>query len=174
MKVCSYERHLYIITFSQCLSCQGAMNCVSKCMIVRACVQCSELCSCHLFLLPWPGIHIGRRVTTIGLEVVKTGMVAHGLKRSSQCIKRYHGMTAHHPQSAVAIRVGGTKTQLAVATGSQAIQGCKHQPAVAIRVGGTKTQAAIATGSQAIHGSKTQPAVATGSHTIDGSDPSQL
>ena len=40
----------------------------------------------------------------------------------------------------VSIRGGGTKTQSAVAIGSQAIQGCKHQPAVAIRVGGTKTQ----------------------------------
>ena len=127
---------------------------------------------------------------------------AHGLSmKQSWYKKKYHGMTAHLPQSAVAIRVGGTKTQSAVATGSQAIQDCKHQPAVeirlwktqsavaigsqaiqgckqqpavAIRVGGTKTQAAIATGSQAIHGSKTQPAVATGSHTIDGSDPSQL
>ena len=84
-------------------------------------------------------------LTTIGLEVVGTGMVTHGLKRSSQCIKRYHGMTAHHPQSAVAIRVGGTKTQSAVATGSQAI-----------------------------HGSTPQPAVAIGSQAIDGSDPSQL
>ena len=70
----------------------------------------------------------------------------------------YHAMAAHHPQSAVAIRVGGTKTQSAVATGSQAIQGCKHQAAVAIRVGGTKTQSAVATGSQA----------------LDGSNPSQL
>ena len=71
---------------------------------------------------------------------------AHGLSmKQSWYKKKYHGMTAHLPQSAVAIRVGGTKTQ-----------------------------AAIATGSQAIHGSKTQPAVATGSHTIDGSDPSQL
>ena len=62
------------------------MNCVSKCMIVRACVQCSELCSCHLFLLPCVQIRKGvvavgamngraSGVTTIGLEVVKTGMV---------------------------------------------------------------------------------------------------
>ena len=94
----------------------------------------------------------------------------------------YHGMTARHPQSDVAIgmggtktqsavatgrqaiRVGGTKTQSAVATGNQAIQGCKHQPAVAIRVGGTTTLA-----SQAIHGSTTQAAVATGSQAIHGS-----
>ena len=161
MKVCSYERHLYIITLSQCLSWQGAMNCVSKCMIVRACVQCSELCSWHLFLLPC--LQMGKRVgavgamkgrasgvTTIGLDVVKIVMVA---------IKRYH--LTNHPQSAVA-------------TGSQAINGSTAQPAVASGVGGTKTQSAVATGSQAIHGSTTQPAVATGSQAIDGSDPSQL
>ena len=145
MKVCSYERHLYIITFSQCLSCQGAMNCVSKCMIVRACVQCSELCSWHLFLLPC--LQVGKRVGTvgaiIGLDVVTLVMV----------------MTNH---------------QSAVATGSQAIHGSAAQPAVASGVGGTKTQSAVATGSQAIHGSTTQPAVATGSQASDGSDPSQL
>ena len=145
MKVCSYERHLYIITFSQCLSCQGAMNCVSKCMIVRACVQCSELCSWHLFLLPClqVGKRVGRLGERIGLDVVKLVMV----------------MTNH---------------QSAVATGSQAIHGSAAQPAVAIGMGGTKTQSAVATGSQAIHGSTTQPAVATGSQAIDGSDPSQL
>ena len=145
MKVCSYERHVYIITFSQCLSCQGAMNCVSKCMIVRACVQCSELCSWHLFLLPC--LQVGKRVgavgAIIGLDVGKIVMV----------------MTNH---------------QSAVATGSQAIHGSTAQPAVATGVGGTKTQSAVATGSQAIHGSTTQPAVATGRQAIDGSDPSQL
>ena len=157
MKVCSYERHLYIITFAQCLSCQGAMNCVSKCMIVRACVQCSELCSWHLFLLPC--LQMGKRlgavgamkgrasgVTTIGLDVVKIVMVA-------------------------------TNPQSAVATGSQAIHGSTAQPAVASGVGGTngrKTQSAVATASQAINGSTTQPAVATGSQAIDGSNPSQL
>ena len=95
-------------------------------------------------------------VSTIGLEVVKIGMVS--------------------------IRRGGTKTQSAVATGSQAVHGSTTQPAVASGMGGTKTQPAVATGSQAIHGStasgmggtKTQPAVATGSQAIDGSDPSQL
>ena len=112
-------------------------------MIVRACVQCSELCSCHLFLLPC--VQIGKGVvavgamngrasgvSTIGLEVVKIVMVS--------------------------IRVGGTKTQSAVATGSQAVHGSTTQPAVASGMGGTKTQ----------------PAVATGSQAIDGSDPSQL
>ena len=152
MKVCSYERHLYIITFSHCLSCQGAMNCVSKCMIVRACVQCSELCSWHLFLLPC--LQVGKRVgavgAIIGLDVVKIVMVA---------IKRYH--LTNHPQSAVA-------------TGSQAINGSTAQPAVASGLGGTKTQSAVATASQALQGSTTQPAVATGSQAIDGSDPSQL
>ena len=146
MKVCSYERHLYIITFSQCLSCQGAMNCVSKCMIVRACVQCSELCSWHLFLLPC--LQVGKRVCTvgtiIGLNVVKIGMVV-------------------------------TNQKSAVATGGQAARhGSTAQPAVASGVGGTKTETAVATGSQAIHGSATQPAVATGSQIVDGSDPSQL
>ena len=145
MKVCSYERHLYIITFSQCLSCQGAMNCVSKCMIVRACVQCSELCSWHLFLLPC--LQVGKRVGAVGaitgLDVVKIGMVM-------------------------------ANQQSAVATGIHAIHGSTAQPAVASGVGGTKTQSAVATGSQAIHGSTTQPAVATGSQAIDGSDPSQL
>ena len=151
MKVCSYERHLYIITLSQCLSWQGAMNCVSKCMIVRACVQCSELCSWHLFLLPC--LQVGKRVgavgAIIGLDVVTLVMV----------------MTNH--QSAVATgrqAIHGSAAQPAVATGSQAIHGS----------GGTKTQSAVATGSQAIHGSTTQPAVATGSQAIDGSDPSQL
>ena len=163
MKVCSYERHLYIITFSQCLSCQGAMNCVSKCMIVRACVQCSELCSWHLFLLPC--LHVGKRVgavgAIIGLDVVKIVMV----------------MTNHQSAVATGSGVGGTKTQSAVATGSQAIHGSTAQPAVASGVGGTngrKTQSAVATASQAINGSTTQPAVATGSQAIDGSDPSQL
>ena len=107
---------------------------------------------------------LGRRVSgmkTIGLKVLGIGMINHGLKRSSQCIKRYHGMTAHNPQSAVAIRVGGTRTQSAVATGIHAVQGCRHQ-------------SAVASGSQAIHGSTPQPAVATGSQAIDASDPSQL
>ena len=66
-------------------------------------------------------------MATIGLEVVKTGMVTTiggkdkqwPMDRSSHGIKRHHGGTAHHPQSAVAIRVGGTKTQSAVATGGQ-------------------------------------------------------
>ena len=100
-------------------------------------------------------------VTTIGLEVIGTGMITKALKRSSQCIERCHGMTAHHLQSAVATRVGGTNPQSAVATGNQAIQG-------------SKDQAAVAPGSQAIHGSRPQPTVATRSQAIHGSDPSQL
>ena len=100
-------------------------------------------------------------VSTIGLEVVKIVMVS--------------------------IRGGGTKTQSAVATGSQAVHGSTTQPAVASGISGTKTQPAVATGSQAIHGSttqpkvasgiggpKTKPAVAAGSQAIDGSDTSQL
>ena len=95
-------------------------------------------------------------VSTIGLEVVKIVMLS--------------------------IRVGGTKTQSAVATGSQAVHGSTTQPAVASGISGPKTQPAVATGSQAIHGStasgmggtKTQPAVAAGSQAIDGSDTSQL
>ena len=114
-------------------------------------------------------------VSTIGLEVVKIVMVSirvGGTKTQSAVATGSQAIQDCKHQPAVEIRLW--KTQSAVAIGSQAIQGCKQQPAVAIRVGGTKTQAAIATGSQAIHGSKTQPAVATGSHTIDGSDPSQL
>lgn len=93
-------------------------------------------------------------VTTLGIEVVTTGMVARGL-----------GMTTHHPQSAVATRVGGTQTQSAVANGSE------HQPAAAIRVRGTRTQSAVVIASQAVHGSTTQPAVALRGQPIA---PSQL
>ena len=138
-------------------------------MIVRACAQCSELCNAFICFIV-QCVHMGKRVvaagamkggvsgvTTIGLEVVTTGMVARGL-----------GMTTHHPQSAVATRVGGTQTQSAVANGSE------HQPAVAIRVRGTKTQSAVASGSQAVHGSTTQPAVALRGQAINGNDPSQL
>ena len=106
-------------------------------------------------------------VTTIGLNVVTIVMVAHGLNT-------YHGRTTPHPQSAVAMRVGGPNAQSKVADGSQAVHGSTTQTAVAIRVRGTNTQSAVATGSQALHGSTTQAAAALRSQAIKGSDPSQL